>query len=297
MTFTMPTEAEPVRVVQGDCLTVLQSMPAASVQCCITSPPYWGGLRDYGVAGQIGLERDPAEYVAVLSGVFAEVRRVLQPGGVLWLNVGDVYAASGKGGGGSAGKRGSWDTVRDRKGFRMPPAGYKQKDLTLVAFQLANRLREDGWYLRQTVIWDKPSATEPVRQDRPSCAHEYVFQFATSEGCAARDPGEAWWQRSVWRIAPDLNPDHPATMPKELARRCVVSSSIPGGLVLDPFGGSGTTGHAAICEGRRAVLIELNDEYARAARERAAEACGLGAGSLLAAVPTLFDEPEPEADE
>ncbi len=145
----------------GGCQKVLAALPDGVAHTCVTSPPYWGGLRDYGHPDQLGLERDPAAYAESLSAVFAHVRRVLAPGGVLWLNLGDAYAASGKGGGGSAGRRGSWDTVRERKGFRMPPAGYKMKDLSLVAFQVADRLRRDGWYLRQVVVWSKPAATEP----------------------------------------------------------------------------------------------------------------------------------------
>ena len=290
----LPTEGEPVRVIEGDALESLRHLPSESVACCVTSPPYWGGLRDYGQPGQLGLERRPEDYVSALSVVFGEVRRVLEPGGSLWLNVGDVYAASGKGGGGSAGGRTSWATVRDRKGFRMPPDGYKMKDLTLVAFQLADRLRRDGWYLRQTVVWEKPSAAEPARLDRPSVSHEYVYLFAKSEDYATRGPGERWWNSSVWRIPPDLSADHPATMPLELARRCVAASSSPGGVVLDPFGGSGTTGVAAVAADRRAVLLELNPEYAAIARRRVAEAMGMGAGSLLRALPqpSLFGEGE-----
>lgn len=259
---------EAVRILQGDCLEMLKTLPASSVQTCVTSPPYCGGLRDYGCDGQIGLERDPADYVAALSRVFLEVRRVLSASGALWLNIGDTFAASGKGGGGSAGKRGSWDTVSERKGFRMPPDGYKMKDLTLVPFQVADRLRRDGWYLRQTVVWEKLSAVEPVRLDRPSSSHEYLFLFAKSETYATRDPGEKWWQASVWRVPSDVCADHPATMPRELARRCVVASSSRGGIVLDPFGGAGTTGLVAEQEGRRAVLIELNPQYAAMARRR-----------------------------
>lgn len=284
MAVTMPTEDDPVTVVEGDALTVLRSIPAATFDAVVTSPPYWGGLRDYGCPGQLGLERNPADYVAALLCVFAQAWHVLKDDGTLWLNVGDVFAASGKGGGGSAGSRGSWDTVRDRKGFRMPPEGYKMKDLTLTPFLLADSVRRDGWYLRQTVVWEKPNAAEPARLDRPSVSHEYVFLFAKNESYAARDPGESWWQHSVWKIAPDVNSDHPATMPRELARRCIVAATKPGGLVLDPFGGSGTTGHAALAAGRRAVLVELNPEYAAYARRRVAEAMGRGPNSLFAGV-------------
>jgi site-specific DNA-methyltransferase (cytosine-N4-specific) len=131
---------------------------------------------------------------------------------------------------------------------------------------------------------EKPAATEPMRLDRPSLAHEYLFLFAKSEDYATRNPGEKWWGRSVWNIGPDQNADHPATMPRELVRRCVVSSSKPGDLILDPFGGSGTTGHVAIATGRRAVLVELNPAYLDYARTRIDTAMGLGPGSLFANV-------------
>jgi site-specific DNA-methyltransferase (cytosine-N4-specific) len=277
----MPTGDEPVRLIEGNCLEMLPRLPV-QFQCCVTSPPYWGGLRDYGHPAQLGIELDPAHYVARLVRVFKEVRRVLLEDGALWLNLGDVYAAGGRGGGGCQADRGSWDTIRDRKGFRSPPAGYKSKDLTLIPFQVADALRRDGWYLRQTMVWEKPSATEPERLDRPSVAHEYLFLLAKSETYATRNPGETWWGRSVWNISPDRNTDHPATMPCELVRRCVVSSSRPGDLILDPFAGSGTTGRVAIATGRRAVLIELNQAYIEYARGRIDEAMGRGPGSLFA---------------
>lgn len=256
------------RLLIGDCRDVMASMDAASVQTCVTSPPYWGGVRDYGVAGQLGMDRQPADYVAGMVEVFRAVRRVLREDGSLWLNVGDVYAASGKGGGGNRGDRKSWSSIAGRTGFRTAPAGFKPKDLTLTPFMLADALRRDGWFLRQTVIWAKPSAVEPPRLDRPSLSHEYVYLLTPGRDSAVRHPGEAWFTRSVWEIAPEARVDHPATMPAELARRCIVSSSTPGDTVLDPFAGSGTTGMVATGNGRDAILCELNPEYATLIRER-----------------------------
>jgi DNA modification methylase len=234
----------------------------------VTSPPYWGGLRDYGVAGQVGLERQPSDYVDALVGVFSEARRVLRADGSFWLNVGDVYAASGKGGGGNQGDRPAWATVKARKGFRMPPAGYKMKDLTLVAFQLADALRRNGWYLRSTIIWKKQSAVEPMRFDRPAVSHEYIFLLAPSEQYYARNPGEKWWGHSVWEIPVERSAEHPAAFPTELARRCIACGTRQGDTVLDPFSGHGTTGVAAQQSGRNAILCELNPEYAEKARKR-----------------------------
>lgn len=270
------------QILQGDVREVLATLPDQSVQCVVTSPPYWGGVRDYGHENQIGLEREPHAYVEALVGVFREVRRTLKAEGVFWLNVGDVYAASGKGGGGSAGDRASWDTVRERKGFRMPPPGFKMKDLTLVASSLADSLRRDGWYLRSAVIWQKHAAVEPMRLDRPAVSHEYVFMLAKSQRYFARDPGEPWWGNSVWRITPEGYPGFPAAMPPELARRCVVCSSKPGDTVLDPFCGAGTTGLVADRLGRDFIGIELNQTYLDLARKRIGSVAPLFPNELVA---------------
>ena len=253
-----------MKIEVGDCREIMRRwiVEGVKAQMCITSPPYWGGLRDYGHSDQIGLERDPDDYVAVLVDVFRMVRALLVESGTLWLNVGDVFAASGKGGGGSAGDRASWSSVRERKGFRMPPAGYKMKDLTLVPFALADALRRDGWYLRQTIIWRKPSAVEPMRLDRPATSHEYVFMLAKSEHYYSRNPGEKWWGHSVWDIRSDADAGHPAMMPSGLAARCVLAGTELGDVVLDPFMGSGTTARVAESLGRKWIGCELNPEYA-----------------------------------
>ncbi|MCE5309699.1 MAG: site-specific DNA-methyltransferase [Acidobacteriales bacterium] len=256
-------------ILEGDALAVLRTLPDESVNCCVTSPPYWGGLRDYGVDGQLGLERDPDEYIANMAMVFAEVKRVLVPRGTLWLNLSDAYAASGKGGGGCVGKdRKCWDSIRERKGFRMPPQGYKMKDLTLYPAQLANALRASGWYLRSTIIWEKAAAVEPMRLDRPAVSHEYIYLLAKSEMYDAVNPSEPWWGHSVWLITRDGFSEHQATMPEELARRCIVVGCPEGGTVLDPFAGSGTTGVVALRHGRQFVGIELNPTYCEMARRR-----------------------------
>ena len=182
----------------GDALEVLRTLPEASVQCCVTSPPYWG-LRDYGVPGQIGLERTPAEYVAGMVAVFDEVRRVLKPDGVLWLNLGDSYA-TGAGsvkdhpGGGKQGA--AWAGRGDRPGSpkhtegamgpttqpnRMPLPGLKPKDLIGIPWRVAFALQEAGWYLRCDVIWSKPNPMPESVQDRPTRAHEYIFLFSKNE--------------------------------------------------------------------------------------------------------------------
>lgn len=257
-----------VKILIGDACEQLRTLPAESVNCCVTSPPYWR-QRDYGVADQIGMEFTPAEYIERIAGAFNEVRRVLRPDGVCWINIGDKWASGGNGGGGSlSARRGARRTLAGEKGWRKPPPGYKDKDLVLVGFSVAERLRSDGWFLRKTIIWSKHRANEPPRLDRPSISHEYLFMLSKQNDSRARDPGEKWWQSSVWEIAPQGGPDHPAMMPEELVRRCIVSSSSVGDTILDPFGGSGTTALVADRMQRNSILIELNPEYAEAAERR-----------------------------
>lgn len=260
-----------VRIINADCRDALREMAADSVHCCVTSPPYFR-QRDYGMEGQIGQEQTPADLADALSEVAHEIKRVLRPDGSFWLNIGDTYAAGGNGGGGSlVAKRRQWTGAHERKGWRRQSPGFKEKDITLTPFVVADQLRADGWYLRSVIIWDKQVATEPPRLDRPSTAHEYLFLLTKSERYCVSDPGEPWFRSTVWTIRPQPSfTGHPAVMPGELARRCIICSTKPGELVLDPFGGAGTTGLVADRHGRDAVLIELNPEYAAMAQHRIA---------------------------
>jgi DNA modification methylase len=175
----------------GDALAVLRTMPDASVHCCVTSPPYYG-LRNYGVAGQIGLEPTPEAFVQKLVEVFREVRRVLRDDGTLWLNLGDSYA------GGKTGRadHGSGDascklgpkrdgipggTVMGPIAQRLVPAGYKPKDLIGIPWRVAFALQADGWYLRSEIIWAKRNCMPESVTDRPTKAHEQVFLLAKRE--------------------------------------------------------------------------------------------------------------------
>lgn len=249
-----------IRLLSGDCREVLKTLPAESVHCVVTSPPYWR-QRDYQIAGQIGQEPTPEEWVAELVNVFRLVRPVLTPTASLWLNVGDKWAAGGLGGGGMAEHRKNWRGTMGKRGWRSPPPGFKFKDLTHAPFMLAKALREDGWYLRQTTVWEKGAAVEPPRLDRNSTSHEYLFLFSVSEDSTVRNPGEPWWYTSVWRIQQHSDAAHPAVMPAELARRCIVASTTEGDTVLDPFSGYGTTVMVADRMGRHGIGIELNPDY------------------------------------
>lgn len=289
----------------GDCREVLAFLPKSSARTCVTSPPYWG-LRDYGVAGQLGAERTPEEYVAKLVAVFREVRRVLADDGTLWLNLGDSYAGSSKssaprvgivpGGGGKI-------QGRNRNGLGAVP-GLKPKDLVGVPWRVAFALQEDGWYLRSDIIWAKPNAMPESVTDRPTKAHEYVFLLAKSEryyydadavkelakkghagsrfdtgktaghqlGRASAKPRQDDGRRNardVWNISTQPSGlEHFAMMPPELARRCILAGSAPGDTVLDPFNGVGTTGLVAMKHGRRYLGCELKPTYADNSVER-----------------------------
>lgn len=178
-----PVHEQPgIRIYQGSCLDVLPHLPAGSVNCCVTSPPYWG-LRDYGVRGQLGLEATPAEYVANMVRVFREVRRVLADDGTLWLNLGDSYCASATGSfnGGSAIFAG-----RDLSGHasatvdKSKVPGLKPKDLVGIPWTVALALRDSGWWLRSEVIWHKPAVMPDSTEDRPTRDHEHLFLLAKS---------------------------------------------------------------------------------------------------------------------
>lgn len=171
-----------VRVIEGDCRDVLRTLPDASVHCIVTSPPYFG-LRDYGVAGQMGLEPTPDEFVAGMVGVFREARRTLRDDGTLWLNIGDSYAGARGGRQGQNGqcadRSAAAQQVRHRSADRKAD-GCKPKDLIGIPWLLAFALRSDGWYLRQDIIWEKPNPMPESVQDRCTKAHEYLFMLSKS---------------------------------------------------------------------------------------------------------------------
>lgn len=293
----------------GDALEVLRELPDASVDCCITSPPYFG-LRDYGQPGQYGLEGSPAEYVETMRAVFAEVRRVLSGDGTLWLNIGDSYY-SGRGAPGPNAddkkqpKRRGWERALDKPG--QPWA--RPKSLLGMPWRTAFALMDDGWILRNDVIWAKANGMPESVSDRLRLAHEHLFMFAksrfywfdltpirqphsdvavrraaphrTAPGRSAREGlpyGEVAGAQTlnldqmnhpdgrnpgdVWTIATQpFSEAHFAVMPQTLAERALLAGCKPGGTVLDPFSGSGTTGLVAARHGRKYVGIDLNADY------------------------------------
>ncbi len=278
-------ESESASVLVGDCVTRMREIPDSAIRCCVTSPPYYG-LRDYGVEGQIGVEKTPEEYVARLVEVFREVRRVLAPDGTLWLNLGDSY---------------------------------RDKQLLGIPWRTALALQTDGWILRSEIIWHKPNQTPESAADRPTRCHEHLFLLSCQhtyyyDADAIREPHDSAYSRDVIAKAGGkiggtrpagnnfskesrrrdeigtprtraeraalLNPlgrnkrdvwsintrpfkgAHFAVFPPALVEPCVLAGSTRGDIVLDPFTGSGTTGLVALQHGRCFIGTELNPDYA-----------------------------------
>ena len=165
-------------ILIGDVREQLKQLADQSVNCVVTSPPYWG-LRDYGNDGQIGLEQEPEDFINELVSVFREVKRVLRDDGTLWLNIGDSYSGSGKGTAGNLGKKHNERHLEHKTGGLIP-TGTKPKDLVGIPWMLAFALRADGWYLRQDIIWHKPNPMPESVRDRCTKAHEYIFLLSKS---------------------------------------------------------------------------------------------------------------------
>jgi len=185
-------------IYQGDWIDILKTLPNESVQMCCTSPPYWG-LRDYGVEGQLGLEKTPEEYVEKIVAGFREVKRVLRDDGTLWVNLGDSYSGSGKGDGGHTRKQ----TTNFGSQFQSDlqgcvPNGLKPKDLCGIPWRVAFALQADGWYLRQDIIWAKPNPMPESVTDRCTKSHEYIFLLTKSaryyfDQDSIREPHKRIW--------------------------------------------------------------------------------------------------------
>lgn len=263
-------------VMIGDCLASLRTLPDRSVNCCVTSPPYFG-LRDYGHDGQIGLERRAPQYVVALLDVFREVRRVLADDGTLFVNIGDSYAGF-KDGKFSAHSLASGDRRglpidgaphRNRKLLELD--GFKDKELMGIPWRFALAMQDDAWYLRQEIIWAKPNYTPEKVRDRCVRSHEKLFMFTKRpqyyfDGDAIRvpsDDGGTKLRPDVWTIpVSTYKGAHFATFPPALVEPCIVAGCPRDGIVLDPFGGSGTTAGVALALGRNALMLELNADFA-----------------------------------
>lgn len=259
-------------IMEGDAINALRLLPSNSIQCVVTSPPYWG-LRDYGIDGQIGLEATLPQFINHLVTIFNEVKRILQNDGILWVNIGDGY---------TSGNRGYRATDKKNPARAMTvrpdtPEGLKPKDLQGIPWRLAFALQDDGWYLRSDIVWNKPNAMPESVKDRPTRAHEYLFMLTKSEKYyynyeSAKEPGlngKLRNRRSVWNVNTQAFADaHFATFPPKLIEPCILASTKPDDYVLDPFFGSGTVGVVCTEHKRRYVGIELHPEYVAMAANR-----------------------------
>lgn len=324
------------KIYNIDCLKGLKELEEGSIDCCITSPPYWG-LRDYGVHGQIGLENKLDDYIGKMVEVFKEVKRVLKPEGTLWLNLGDSYVGTG-GDRLKPVKNELFQTQQshnprmgryDRK-KKLMEGNLKPKDLIGIPWMIAFALRADGWYLRSDIIWNKPNCMPESVVDRPTKSHEYIFLLSKSDkyyydADIIKEPiaestierlsqniekqmgskranggnktngtmkaviskkythdmsagayninnrkhtdskGEPYItrnKRTVWTVpTSQFKASHFATFPPKLIEPCILAGCSKGGLVLDPFMGSGTTGMVALQNQRNFIGFELNPEY------------------------------------
>jgi site-specific DNA-methyltransferase (adenine-specific) len=275
----------------GDCRDLLRRLPSNHFHCCVTSPPYFW-LRDERHADQIGLEDSPDAYVATLTGVFRQVRRVLHPDGTVWIVIDDTYCtrrairpdgkrsvardmASGQN------SQGHWrDAAADGRTLyssRMAKHGLKDKDRMLIPERLALVLQADGWWVRSMIVWVKPNFAPAPVGDRPVHSYEHILLLTKSpryyfDASALRERSVDGGQRTgrdVWTIRPTSGKgDHTSTFPVELAAKCILAGSPPGSWVLDCFAGTGTTGMAALQHGRNAALIELVEAHADTIRKR-----------------------------
>ena len=292
-------------IFNEDCRTGLRRLPDNSIDCCVTSPPYFG-LRDYGVSGQIGLEASPEAYIVQLVEVFTEVRRILKQKGTLWVNIGDSYAGSGRGKG-DINKKGIQQKASYVGDFIKPYRldGYKNKDLIGIPWLLAFALRASGWYLRQDIIWSKPNPMPESVTDRCTKSHEYIFLFSKSAKYyfdseaiqtdtmgsehdkksrigrktypterinGIRNSGGYYPKankRDVWTVCTSPEPEaHFACFPQMLIMDCIKAGCPENGIVLDPFMGSGTTAVVARKLDRNFIGFELNPQYVKIAKTK-----------------------------
>jgi DNA modification methylase len=265
------------KIIFGDCRDTLRQLASDGVkaQMCVASPPYFG-LRDYGVDGQLGLEQKPADYVAAMVDVFRAVRDVLADDGTLWLNVGDSYSV-----------RSTYNvpnSLHTKNGWKQAGAssktacyektcGVPAKNLLGIPWRLALALQDDGWLLRQDIIWHKTCPKPESVKDRFTSSHEHLFLLCKQERYLFNQQREESGanKRDVWGVAPSgYKGAHFAVFPPSLIEPCILAGSRPGDIVLDPFMGSGTTAEVAVLHGRRFLGCELNLDYKGLQDERIA---------------------------
>ena len=274
----------PITLYKGDALQVLQSIASESVDCVVTSPPYYG-KRDYGIEGQLGLEDHPQMYINKLIEVFREVFRVLKPTGSLWVNIGDTYW-SGKG------RSHGVDVKQKNRRFSRPQDKTGKgpwcvpKQLLLIPHRFAIAMQDEGWIVRNDNVWHKPAPIPDPIMDRCSLSHEYVFHFVKqrkyyfnakaiavpSNGKSeTKPPFSVWIVPTVSEKASPGKKKHIAVFPEKLVTLPIVATCPPNGTLLDPFCGSGTALFVAssLGEGRKAIGIDLSEAALNETRARA----------------------------
>ena len=295
-------------IYQGNVFDKLQEIDTESVQCVVTSPPYWG-LRNYQMDDQIGLEDTPEEFIENMVEVFREIKRVLKNDGTVWLNLGDSYnsqTGSGFNTNKNEGQNHRIKELQKTQGSLVKKISLKPKNLVGIPWRVALALQADGWYLRQDIIWHKPNPMPESVTDRCTKSHDYIFLLSKSakyfyDADAIREPAQDWGtrdrsqlrsgtqdellkhrglkdanfaeigknRRSVWTInTQSYKEAHFAAFPPKLPELCIKAGSSEGDVVLDPFFGSGTTGWVAQRLKRKWIGIELNPEYIKIAEKR-----------------------------
>jgi len=268
------------KILNGDVRQVLSELEPESVQCVVTSPPYWG-MRDYGTEGQLGLEETPEKFVENMVEVFREVKRVLKKDGTVWMNLGDTYGKQVGKGFNTHEEDGTGNRVtemQEKHGDIKVKTGLPDKSLVGIPWRVALALQADGWVLRSDIIWHKPNPMPESVKDRPTKSHEYIFLLTKSKKYYydyeaikefSKIDGRAKNKRTVWSIPTQAYPEaHFATFPEEIPEVCIKAGTKLGDVVLDPFAGSGTTCAVASRLGRNSIGIELNKEYFKLARKR-----------------------------
>ena len=289
-------------ILYGDCRETIKKI-TSPIQTCVTSPPYYG-LRDYGgEESQIGQEQTPEEYIGELVKVFREVRNKLNDDGTLWVNIGDSYynyrpSNKGKSYVKQTLAKTSQDLPSHSSKRNNKLSNYKEKDLIGIPFMLAFALRNDGWYLRQDIIWHKPNPMPESVKDRCTKSHEYIFLLSKNkkyyyDNEAIKEPVKQDWgtrnrtkgkyhnsgtglsphsgltksydrknKRDVWSVTnKPYKQAHFAVFPPDLIEPCILAGSREGDIVLDPFMGSGTTAMVSKQHNRHYIGCELHDNY------------------------------------
>lgn len=312
-------EGKKLKVFICDVFQGLKLLPDESVNCVVTSPPYYR-LRNYGIKEQIGLEPTIQLFIAKLVEVFKEISRVLTSDGTIWINIGDSYA-TGKGSQRNAGGGAKSLGKSTKEAYLFPlhrqnvsdlkKMGLKQKDLMMIPARLALALQDAGWWLRSEIVWNKPNPMPDSTKDRPGQAHEKIYMLTKSRfyyynykkvlqktepyrlryttGWDNKDGAHGSYHnegrgsgydtgevrdtvnlRNVWTIPTNHNAHkgHYSAFPEDIPRLCIQAGCPPGGTVLDPFAGTGTTIYVARELGNEAIGIEIRDQYGDIIQER-----------------------------